>query len=135
MNFRSLTIYHIIVTFRYLLNPLSIGVCGALNVTTFLNALLSIGFYCVITSKLDDYITIYFLSLEKINLATFIVCLASQLNIYYVQLLFAVPLKENAEKSPFFPIVKRFILFISLYSLNFLHSNWSGVINGNLLFL
>ncbi|CAD5205619.1 unnamed protein product [Bursaphelenchus okinawaensis] len=112
----------------YLLNPLTVGVCAAMNTTVILNMALCVAFYFFVNKKLC--------------MATILVCLASQLNIYYLQLLLPIVaarmIAQTKDKFNLALAAKqlgyKLIAFSLLYSINFLIANWNDVIRGNVFF-
>uniref|UniRef100_A0A1I7S194 GPI transamidase subunit PIG-U n=1 Tax=Bursaphelenchus xylophilus TaxID=6326 RepID=A0A1I7S194_BURXY len=112
----------------YLLNPLTIGVCVGMNLSSLLNMILCIGFYCLVHRQLC--------------LATIAVCIAAQLNIYYIQLIFPIIAArltiQSREKFSYSLTAKhlgfKLAAFAVLYSSNFVVSNWREVIKGNIGF-
>lgn len=128
-----------------MLNPLTVGVCAGLNLTSFLNLLLNLAFFAVIKREFQNFLSLV-LPLERLFLATVLVGLISQLNIYYVQLIFAVHAFSLPEKpvkgkksEPTTPMSSqlpfRFLVIILLYAANFLLADWRSVLTGNLWFL
>lgn len=119
--------------FSYILNPLGVGVCAVFSLSSLVNLLLTAALYFNHKGKFASFLSPMITLLGRTYTTILLISLISQLNIYYICLLFAVDWKQE-EKSASGFLVGTFTAAL-LYISNGLLANLNDVFEGNVMFL